>query len=586
MLLVTTSVVFFGIFLNIQSSYRHQFNLLVRERTQETDRVLRRILELRSSGARIHADDYTRWDEFVAFAHKPDANWGTLYITQNISTFGVDAAWVLDDRYRLIFTANPSENPILQPLPIPLPTLASGLRTVPIRHFYTQCGDEVLELWTSPIHPSEDLDRSNPPSGYYIIGRLWTAARLQDLMADANGDVALVLGRSIVSPKSPLPETGTISLVVPLEGISGEAIAAIDFDMKYPLVASAHRAQRVSLVLMLVSAAITLVIVWFALQRWVGRPLASITGALHSGDGDSLEVAVRRHDEMGHLARLVQEFFRQRRDLIEASEAVEMAARAKSQFLANVSHELRTPMHGILSYARFGLNGAMEASREELLEDFKNIEECGANLLALLNDLLDLAKFEAGRMKLSLDAISLQETVDHAVDEFASLFDERGLAAEVLAPENLAPVYGDRLRITQVLRNLLSNAGKWSVRGGKVTVRIEIQGLFARVIVEDSGPGIPDEDLSAIFDKFVQASRGPSRPGGTGLGLAICREIVEAHAGRIWAENRPEGGARLIFDLPFEGPEVGQEPTLAADASQEPVRLEAPPIKAEERRLA
>jgi signal transduction histidine kinase len=261
-----------------------------------------------------------------------------------------------------------------------------------------------------------------------------------------------------------------------------------------------------------------------------------------------------RDDEFGHLARLVRDFFAQKGHLIEAREATEAAARAKQQFLANISHELRTPMHGILSYSRFGVEDAPKGSREELLDYFRQIATCGATLLALLDDLLDLAKFDSGRMKLALEEMAIDEVAQESIDEFATIYQERKIDLDFQVETRLRPVRGDAMRLRQVFRNLLSNAAKFSPVGGRVGLRVAGQGRMVRVSVEDQGKGIPAEELEVVFDRFSQASNNRTGAGGTGLGLPLCREIVQLHGGRIWAENRSPAGTRMILEIPFAGP--------------------------------
>src|SRR5689334_18472823 len=170
---LTVSAVTVGFYL-VQRSLGEQLDILVREHVTETTRVLHRVLDLRASGARIHADDYTRWDEFVAFVHKPTPTWGRVNLTENIHTFGIDVAWVLDDRFHPVFMANPDSDATLKPLPVPLPELALALRASPIRHFFAATPAGVLEIWTSSIQPSDDLTRKTPAAGYYIVARRWT----------------------------------------------------------------------------------------------------------------------------------------------------------------------------------------------------------------------------------------------------------------------------------------------------------------------------------------------------------------------------------------------------------------------------
>ena len=228
--------------------------------------------------------------------------------------------------------------------------------------------------------------------------------------------------------------------------------------------------------------------------------------------------------------------------LAESKDAAEAADRAKSEFLANISHELRTPLHGILSYAKFGLSEAATAQRDELHEFFHNVDHCADNLLRLVNDLLDLSKLEAGRMSFDFRRADLGELVELVVDEFRSLHSKQEVEIRYQGPEHPIAAAVDPNRIQQVVRNLLSNAVKFSPPWGIVDVRLRRAGKTALLSVGDEGPGIPADELEAVFDKFVQSSKTKSHKGGTGLGLAICREIVGGHHGRLWAENNAGGG--------------------------------------------
>ena len=234
----------------------------------------------------------------------------------------------------------------------------------------------------------------------------------------------------------------------------------------------------------------------------------------------------------------------------ERTAALEKANKAKSEFLANMSHELRTPLHGILSFASFGLSRGNTVSREKLMGYFKQIKESGTILLVLLNDLLDLAKLESGKMQFTFQDTNLKELADKVVDEFSSLVSERNITIKYNQPELSTQVTIDSKRIMQVVRNLLSNALKFSPENGVIEIGVYHNDNFVRFSVRDHGVGIPENELQTIFDKFVQSSKSKTGAGGTGLGLSICQEIISAHKGCIWAQNNPEGGAVLSFEIP------------------------------------
>ena len=258
--------------------------------------------------------------------------------------------------------------------------------------------------------------------------------------------------------------------------------------------------------------------------------------------------------ENSDLERLVKE---RTRDLEITAEEAKRANQAKSEFLANMSHELRTPMHAILSFARLGLKRSHAAEQAKLNDYFNKISGSGERLLTLLNDLLDIAKLEAGRMQCEFKETDFNVVIDSAVNELEPLTARRGLTFQRELPPSLAMVF-DEMRIGQVVRNLLSNAVKFTAENSRIDLHASFLTVDGRQMlelrIEDQGPGIPEAELEGIFDKFIQSSRTATRSGGTGLGLAICKEIIATHQGRIWAENRVESGACFVVQLPVGGP--------------------------------
>jgi PAS domain S-box-containing protein len=253
-------------------------------------------------------------------------------------------------------------------------------------------------------------------------------------------------------------------------------------------------------------------------------------------------------------------------DLRYAKELAEQSNRAKTEFLSNISHELRTPMHAILSFARIGQAKAGAVGPEKLVEYFSRIHGGGTRLLELVDDLLDLATLESGRMKYVMHRIDLRRRVEEMLHELQALLESRGLTCSIVSTQADCHIDGDHKRFDQVLHNLIGNAIKYSPASGEIHVELAPATLPAgrraedlgdipalRLTVADQGIGIPETELENIFEKFVQSSRTATGAGGTGLGLAICREIVHAHRGIIRARNRPEGGAAFDVLLPLPG---------------------------------
>lgn len=267
-----------------------------------------------------------------------------------------------------------------------------------------------------------------------------------------------------------------------------------------------------------------------------------------------------------HLEELVAE---QTQEIRQAKELAERANDSKSEFLANMSHELRTPMHAILSYSDFGLKKYDSVDPSKLRQYFDRIQTAGSRLLGMINDLLDLAKAEAGRLSYDMQQHSIDAVIQPILQEYEALAEQKGLQLHYRACQDCAPAAFDAERIGQVIRNYLSNAFKFTAQSSRVEV-IACSAQLAdgqagiEVRVNDQGPGVPPDELHSIFDKFVQSSKNHKDAGGTGLGLAISREIVHAHAGEVAASNLDAGGASFRFVIPLVPP-IKPEADIKAD---------------------
>ncbi len=239
---------------------------------------------------------------------------------------------------------------------------------------------------------------------------------------------------------------------------------------------------------------------------------------------------------------------------IKQKERVEEASKAKSEFLSNMSHELRTPMHAILGYSEIGLTAIDEGDTQSVRKYLENIGRAGERLTNLLNNLLNLAKMEAGRVGYKKERADLKEVIEHALMELDPLIKAKNLNMTVAFDRQTEAVF-DKPHMTQVLVNLLSNAIKFSSAGGQIFItlfeeRSDGGETAVGCRITDEGPGVPDDELQTVFDKFIQSSKTKTGAGGTGLGLAICQMIIEAHGGKIWAENTTPQGAVFSFVIP------------------------------------
>jgi len=245
-----------------------------------------------------------------------------------------------------------------------------------------------------------------------------------------------------------------------------------------------------------------------------------------------------------HNAQLFSEIEKKGKEL-------EIANKHKSEFLANMSHELRTPLNAILGFTELIIDNIYGDVPDKIKEVLERVEKNGQHLLNLINDVLDLSKIEAGRLKLSINDYSMQSLIETVVTSLEALALEKKLELTINTYDDLAKGKGDEQRISQVILNLIGNAIKFTDQGGvKIEAKIVNQDFI--VSISDTGPGLSEEDQQKIFEEFRQADGSSTRKkSGTGLGLSISKKIIEMHKGNIGVKSTLGKGSTFWFSLPI-----------------------------------
>ena len=314
--------------------------------------------------------------------------------------------------------------------------------------------------------------------------------------------------------------------------------------------ASAYKGSRNLFIGVAAGAMVVALLLGFVLSWSLIGPIQQIDArlaAIASGNfSEHLDITNR--DELGALAVNVN---RMNDELRRVYKELENASEHKSEFLASMSHELRTPLNAIIGFSqvlRERISGDINAKQEEYLDD---ILSSGNHLLALINEVLDLAKVEAGQVELHVAPFLLQDALERGISTVREQATSGGVQLTLHANGGPTVVTGDERRIRQVIFNLLSNAVKFTPSGGRVDVTATHADGEARISVADTGGGIAADDLERIFEEFQQTELGARLHEGTGLGLALSKRFVEMHGGRIWCDSVVGTGSTFVFTLPL-----------------------------------
>lgn len=374
---------------------------------------------------------------------------------------------------------------------------------------------------------------------------------LSELLRDRSGaeETRFALeAKSLVTRATTEGGRGVLEYANPVV-INGKSVAALRVGYDVGKVAAAMDAVLAASLRRLLLAGLMCVVVGIMGARALGlhfsRPLqALVDGAERIGAGElKHKITVERKDEFGKLSEAFNEMGKKLAELDEAKES----------FFQTVTHDLRNPLAAIMGHVELAMMTLEGKATEKQMNSLRVALNSSRQLGALINDILDISKLEAGAMKLDLKPVSIavisQEVVDLLAVQAAGY--KLTLTSEVAADLPEVPTDAELLR--RVITNLVGNSLKFTPEGGSVTVKAVRDGEFAKVSVVDTGCGIPKDKIKSMFGKFfqVEETKSVAKKRGTGLGLTMCKQVVEAHGGKIWVESEWGKGSSFIFTLPL-----------------------------------
>ncbi len=559
----------------------NKVQILWEEKLKSASNQAEKIMLIQEAPMRGYVEENSYWDELCSVLKTRDTAWITTNMATPLKTplYKANFLAILDDKgnniYHELFNTSITKTPININAVFDLSKYGKTANTEKI--CFKNNGD-YYNGYISSIVPGNDYARNTKPLGFLLVCKIIDQSYLKDL-EELNTDFKYSIEKASVAPRDFIDkQTATLTVYKTVNCVNApplifkinrgnvETKAYIDF-------------VRVSLLLFLIFIGLVIIILYRYFFRYFFHPLEKISIALEEQNSTAIKNVLSKDTELGKVAKMIDIFFEQNKryqteienriqtetelkwavDKIEtamlAKLRAEQSADAKSEFLATMSHEIRTPINGVIGVANL-LKDEKLTPRQKEYVDILNYSS--KHLLALVSDILDFSKIETGKVEFESTSFNLHTICESVYHVFKINADTKGITLMYNPDRTIEKsMYGDSVRINQVLTNLVGNAIKFTQKGsvtfGYKLLSETVNSCTVAFTVQDTGIGIATDEQANIFEGFAQANKKISHNfGGTGLGLTISKKLIELQGGKLTMESEIGKGSTFTFYLTFE----------------------------------
>lgn len=512
-------------------------------------------LSIHEESSRLYLLDNTAWDELIQHIEHPSEQWFQDNLGIIISSYNFERIWVFSNQEKLIYTNGDSISQRLLPFPCVEDSVHLLFTDRFFIHFFQKSQGRFLEMFGSTVVPSKNaLDRQSTPQGYLFVAKAFDTTFTRSLARSTDADVFLTTSSV---PQNKL-EPGDLYYPAILQDRNGETIGYLNFVKHQPGIRENLKSDRQSFIYVAVTLLLCMGLFWFFMNRWVNNPIGKLVRSLRKKDSGYIEKHTGSTDDIRALTQLVKANIELHKDLDAeirertlSEQQLQELNKTKDRVFSIIAHDLVNPFNTIIGFSTLILNSSASKHPQRVMDYTGMILETASETYRMLETLLAWGRMQTGAMVYKPQIQGLEEMISLAIGQVAGQAKLKKIKIEhAILPE--VHVTADKNMIVTVIRNLLSNALKFTSAGGTITISTlrEMDEIVTEI--SDTGIGMPPEKVESLFNpEKAESTHGTEHEKGTGLGLLLCYELVKRNKGEIHVSSKEGEGSRFSFSLPM-----------------------------------